>query len=287
MPKLIYSSEKVGCGATIELDNGEICSVSVAQVGVLVKTIKKGLLAQFFGAKLYNEEVLHNAAATGMALNILYPNYAVNVRFKNPILASFTNAIWHCSTAAEVSTVLNTAIDATKINFALADQLVDDTKTSMKMASKTGWKSTTEIDLSVLYPNYAVQLVYDTKTSPEMTLDMAIKAIDRYGELMECQGTAFIDVSKLPLPKTQMKMALMIGWKNTNDQRIKAAIEHGFVNLSHYQENIGSNSIDCVFSPNTDAVKDLLLNKRWLELSDASRIETDALSIEWQNFLRK
>jgi hypothetical protein len=37
MPKLLRSSETAGCGATIELDNGEVVYVSVAQVGVMVR----------------------------------------------------------------------------------------------------------------------------------------------------------------------------------------------------------------------------------------------------------
>jgi len=37
MPKLLRSSETVGCGATIELDNGEVVYVSIAQTGVLVR----------------------------------------------------------------------------------------------------------------------------------------------------------------------------------------------------------------------------------------------------------
>ncbi len=34
MPKLLRSSETAGCGATIELDNGEVVYVSIAQIGV-------------------------------------------------------------------------------------------------------------------------------------------------------------------------------------------------------------------------------------------------------------
>jgi hypothetical protein len=34
MPKLVFSSEKHGCGATIEVDSQETCLVSVSQSGV-------------------------------------------------------------------------------------------------------------------------------------------------------------------------------------------------------------------------------------------------------------
>ena len=37
MPELLHSSEKVGCGADVRLDSGELCLVSVAQSGVIVR----------------------------------------------------------------------------------------------------------------------------------------------------------------------------------------------------------------------------------------------------------
>jgi hypothetical protein len=43
MPRLVFSSGKAGCGATIELDNGDTCLISVAQAGVLVRSYKKGI----------------------------------------------------------------------------------------------------------------------------------------------------------------------------------------------------------------------------------------------------
>jgi hypothetical protein len=40
--ELLYWSEKIGCGATMKLRSSEICMVSVARVGVLVKADKPG-----------------------------------------------------------------------------------------------------------------------------------------------------------------------------------------------------------------------------------------------------
>ena len=63
MPKLLRSSETIGCGATIELDNGEVVYVSIAQTGVLVRKwdrnggIIKSILSNFFGPKLYDEKM--------------------------------------------------------------------------------------------------------------------------------------------------------------------------------------------------------------------------------------
>jgi hypothetical protein len=55
MPKLLWSSEKLGCGATIELDTKEVVIVSIARTGVLVRLTNKNFMGSFFGPKLYNE----------------------------------------------------------------------------------------------------------------------------------------------------------------------------------------------------------------------------------------
>lgn len=115
MPKLLRSSETRGCGATIELDSREVVFVSIAQVGVLVRKIDigsgpiKAVWSNFFGAKLYSESSVYKNAQTAQALSMIYPDQAPEVRFSNPALASFSNAIWHCGTAAEVCVVLNEA----------------------------------------------------------------------------------------------------------------------------------------------------------------------------------
>ena len=110
MPKLLRSSETAGCGATIELDSREVVYVSIAQIGVLVRLwdmrggLIKSLLSNFFGPKLYSESNVYKNVRTAQALSVMFPE---RLRFKNPVLAAFSNAIWHCSSAAEVCTVLN------------------------------------------------------------------------------------------------------------------------------------------------------------------------------------
>ena len=80
MPKLVYSSEKLGCGATIELDSGDTCMISVAQSEVLVRSYKKGLLGgasgSFFGPILYKEHNVFRAAKTAAALHSRVPQLA-------------------------------------------------------------------------------------------------------------------------------------------------------------------------------------------------------------------
>jgi hypothetical protein len=116
MPRLTYSSEKVGCGATIELDNGDTCMISVAQAGVLVRSYKKGfwsgVLGSFFGSILYNEKNVYRAAKTAAALDSKYEQVTI-LKFKNPVLTAFASAVWNCSSSAEVAVVLNEADQST------------------------------------------------------------------------------------------------------------------------------------------------------------------------------
>jgi hypothetical protein len=115
MPKLLRSSETAGCGATIELDSGEVVYVSIAQAGVLVRLwdmkggLFKSLMNNFFGPKLYDESSVYKNAQAARTLSLMFPSQSPNLRFRNPVLAAFSNAIWRCSSAAEVSIVLNGA----------------------------------------------------------------------------------------------------------------------------------------------------------------------------------
>jgi hypothetical protein len=115
MPTLLRSSETAGCGATIELDNAEVVFVSIAQTGVLVRLINlrggliKNLMSNWLGPTLYNEKNVFKNGKTAQELSSMFPEGTSPLYFKNPVLTAFANAIWHCSSAAEVSIVLNEA----------------------------------------------------------------------------------------------------------------------------------------------------------------------------------
>jgi hypothetical protein len=110
MPTLLHfadsSDHRWGLGATIRLDSGEPCLLSIAQSGVRVKKSRLG----FFGPVLYNEKSTYQAALTANALSLLFPDSLLSPGFRNPVLCAFTNAILHCSTCAEVAITLNEAI---------------------------------------------------------------------------------------------------------------------------------------------------------------------------------
>jgi hypothetical protein len=117
MSKLIYINETSGCRATIELDSKEICMVSVAQAGVVVRAYRakefiRSLVGSYFGPVLFNEENVDAAAKTAAVLDTRFPGQNADLAFRTPILLAFANAIWHCSNAPEVMLILNDARQA-------------------------------------------------------------------------------------------------------------------------------------------------------------------------------
>jgi len=110
MPKVLFfadpSNGRPGLGATIRLDSGEPCLISIAQTGVRVRKTRFG----FLGPVLYSEKNVYQAAATAKALSERFPNNLLPTEFSNPVLRAFANAVLHCSTCAEVAVTLNEAL---------------------------------------------------------------------------------------------------------------------------------------------------------------------------------
>ena len=113
MSKLLQSSEGVVCIATISLASDEVVCLSIAQARVLVRRGEaaagsfKQIVRSFFGATLYDETDVNRNGRTAQALTIMFPQQATELKFNNPVLAAFSNAIWHCKSVNEVRSVLN------------------------------------------------------------------------------------------------------------------------------------------------------------------------------------
>jgi hypothetical protein len=208
MPRLLRSSETAGCGATIELDSGEVVYVSIAQVGVLVRLwdmkggFIKSLMSNFFGPQLYNESNVYKNAQTARALSMMFPEQASSLRFKNPVLAAFSNAIWHCSSAAEVCAVLNEAAAKTP-------ELEED---AARTATQRAFRTSHEKIISDL-----AELMAKGDTKPD----------------------AFYDVSVLPYPKEDILLAIEREIRREpSDARVEW-LAVGATFLPSFQEGIG------------------------------------------------
>lgn len=110
MPELLRSSERVGCGATIQLNAGEICIVSLARNGVLVRGYRPGLwglLGSFLGPVLFQERDPHRVLRIARMLPSIHEPNLVPVEFNSLLLSMYANAIWRCSSWQEVADRLN------------------------------------------------------------------------------------------------------------------------------------------------------------------------------------
>ena len=95
-----FTDDGRGCFANVRMDNDDLCWISIASSGVIVKKSKLGLI----GEKLYS------CQQPGKLVVILmknYPDILTPPEMTDPVLQQITNAVLHCSTLDEVKKVLN------------------------------------------------------------------------------------------------------------------------------------------------------------------------------------
>ena len=271
MPTLLRSSETMGCGATIKLGNGEVVWVSIARVGVLVRHSDmsggffKTFLNSFLGAT-------HKCAQAAIALRLEFPEQAPELpRFKNPVLSSFANVIWHCKSAAAVSIVLNEA--AAKLP-------------AEEMADAAALLSAFEVTKNYEPPKRQSKMTSGTykveKPQAPKTVDEVISA---YGALIEKHPAAIMDVAMLPVPKKQMKVLLKSLYAKATTTELQNHIEVGFTLLSLFQEGVGPTLIYPVIPGDKPAQADFAKFDKWLAWHTQSTAEGEALLAEWKRFL--
>jgi hypothetical protein len=98
----------------------------------------------------------------------------------------------------------------------------------------------------------------------ELTFDAVASIMEKYGELLEKYPTAYVDESRLPVPKAEMRRALQAAWKMA--PQLRNAIEIGWASLHRFQPNIGRTPVDA--NPESSA----MLN-RFVEISKAAEPE--------------
>jgi hypothetical protein len=251
MPTLLHfadpSNRRPGLGATIRLDSGELCSLSIARIGAIVRRSRFG----FFGPVLYQEKNLYQVAATAAALTDRFPDNLLPAGFTDPVLSAFANAIFHCSTCAQVSIILNGA---------LKERSSTDIDTSHKAARAAPLSELTTADVP--------------------------RILQKYGELIEKYPTAYVDETLLPVSKHQMKMVLKAAWKMAPNEQLRNHVEVGWTLLSMFQPNIGEVPIDCKISPNL-LPEDMAQLDRFLQIGKVAQAESEKDREELQEFIRK
>jgi len=110
MPRLLYINEKFGHDATIILDSGDACWISVGKKGVLVRSHKHsfwgGLSGSLLGPKLYQERDVYRALSVAQSITATF-RPVPQIRCSDVMLKAFCTAVWHSSSPARVKDVLN------------------------------------------------------------------------------------------------------------------------------------------------------------------------------------
>ena len=119
-----------------------------------------------------------------------------------------------------------------------------------------------------------------------LTVDAALEVVARFGAMIEHQGTAILDTSKLPLPKSEMKVALRTAWRIAPNDRIRHAIEADYVYLAQFQDGVGDKPADCELTLRVDPAKDALTVDRWLAWSEEVNAEMAQLLAELDELKR-
>jgi hypothetical protein len=89
--------------AVVRMDNGDAVHISVTAAGVSVRWSRFGIV----GRRLYRTDMFEEAAATARRLEAIGDGHLTPPGMDDPLLRTFTKAVVHCSTVAEVSELLN------------------------------------------------------------------------------------------------------------------------------------------------------------------------------------
>jgi hypothetical protein len=110
MGKVIrFQDDGKACYSRVDWESGDPAFISVAQVGVLVKRSRLGIL----GVKLYDETDIHNCVAMSRVLDnhILSPSSISSLPpgLNGPVLQSFTRLAIEATSAVEFCTHIGEA----------------------------------------------------------------------------------------------------------------------------------------------------------------------------------
>jgi hypothetical protein len=99
-------------------------------------------------------------------------------------------------------------------------------------------------------------------------------AVARLGDLMEHYPLHVLDVSLLPMPKPQMKVALKEIW-HTAAPAQRQALEVGYMSLANFQSGVGSKPISLALSgdsPSSKAMSRLDATIAWMKRTSEERM---------------
>jgi len=93
------------------------------------------------------------------------------------------------------------------------------------------------------------------KSDADKIADLIATAVSAYGDILEASPLVIFPVSKLPLPKDDMKNVLRLAWRLNTNPQVRAFVEIGYRHLANFREDI-SEPIDPTLPP--DAAPDVV-----------------------------
>jgi hypothetical protein len=128
------------------------------------------------------------------------------------------------------------------------------------------------------------------RTPPDVKLDIsttkpALDSVADYGTVMEAQGGAMLDVSRLPLPKEQMKIALREAWRVAPNDQKREFVKVAYFHLAEFQAGIGDVPVDCALPKNSELKRVGPILDRYLMWSKLAAAERQQLASEWDDFV--
>lgn len=113
------------------------------------------------------------------------------------------------------------------------------------------------------------------------------EVLEQYQAVLMNYPIEILDVSMLPLPKSQMKKVLKGLYAKEKRTDFQKYLEDGFFYLSKFQEGVGAKPIDAKLSDGYVKEKldnDLEKLKRLALWQTLQLAELDVLSVEWKEF---
>jgi hypothetical protein len=136
----------------------------------------------------------------------MFPEGTPSLSFKNPVLSAFANAIWHCSSAAEVSIVLNEPLARTEVSPADTEQ--------------------------------------PSARSTRPSRETIISDYGAYMEHNPPLPTRIEDVSVLPHPKEMILDALLMEIRRGHPTHLNEMMKVGAISLAQYQPGVGNEPLE-------------------------------------------
>lgn len=130
------------------------------------------------------------------------------------------------------------------------------------------------------------EAVPSASAAPGVTRESAEDTVGKLSELMERHPLAILDVSRLPLPKAEMKAALKLMWQIAPNEQLRNPIEVAYIHLSNFQEGVGDRPLEPIVPPNSPPEKVAAILDPYMLFAARVQAETHALSQELRRFER-